>query len=418
MQQNTQPSTSALSSVTAKANAMKDYMTNAYKNTSDDNRKAYGVILIIVLIWSGIFMWLMVTPKDGFTNKEGFISFFKSKTVDVSNCNNSNFYNKSVLNNNISSINTIEKFSYTFKDYYIKSAFNCCCIGAFKNSYVSTCMLKHVLRQGVRCLDFEIYSLDNEPIVATTSLKNNTKQSYNYIQFSEIMNVLSNCAFASTYSPNPDDPLIIHLRINSSNVKMFEKMTDIIKNYGSLFLGPEYSWAKINNENNEYKNFGNIPLLKLKKKIILIIKSNDVCKDDTCKLYEYVNIVSGGNSIIMHEHNFFNVKNTPSAEELITFNKTAMTFVLPDLSTEPININFGISDAYGCQMTCMCFQLEDSKLIGYNKMFNDEGTAFILKPEELREKLEYIADPIPQNPAYSYAPRIIKARGPAPAFEM
>ena len=43
-----------------------------------------------------------------------------------------------------------EYINYTLKDFYIKSAYNCCAVGSYKNDYLSLDMLKYVLRQGVR----------------------------------------------------------------------------------------------------------------------------------------------------------------------------------------------------------------------------------------------------------------------------
>jgi hypothetical protein len=45
-------------------------------------------------------------------------------------------------------------------DYYIKTAYNACSGGSYKNDFVDVCNLKAVINQGVRCLDFEIYSID------------------------------------------------------------------------------------------------------------------------------------------------------------------------------------------------------------------------------------------------------------------
>ena len=62
----------------------------------------------------------------------------------------------STLDGSISSLNSSDpNCKYTFKDYYIKTAYNCCSPGTYKNDYVSTCSLKNALKQGVRGLDFE-----------------------------------------------------------------------------------------------------------------------------------------------------------------------------------------------------------------------------------------------------------------------
>ena len=59
---------------------------------------------------------------------------------------------------------------YKLRDFYIKTAYNCCALGNFKNTFVSTCALEQVLRQRVRCLDFEIYSVNDKPVIAVSSL--------------------------------------------------------------------------------------------------------------------------------------------------------------------------------------------------------------------------------------------------------
>ena len=43
------------------------------------------------------------------------------------------------------------------RDFYIKTAYNCCASGQFKSDYVSMCALQNTIKQGVRCLDFEIF---------------------------------------------------------------------------------------------------------------------------------------------------------------------------------------------------------------------------------------------------------------------
>jgi hypothetical protein len=86
-------------------------------------------------------------------------------------------------------------------DYYIKTAYNACSGGAYRNSYVDISHLKTVIKQGVRCLDFEIYSIDNQPVVATsTSNDFFVKETFNYVPFggeNGVMDTINNHAFAS-----------------------------------------------------------------------------------------------------------------------------------------------------------------------------------------------------------------------------
>ena len=61
------------------------------------------------------------------------------------------------INGKIKSINANDpKCGYTLKDYYIKTAYNCCSGGSYKHDFVNLCNLKNVLKQGVRALDFEV----------------------------------------------------------------------------------------------------------------------------------------------------------------------------------------------------------------------------------------------------------------------
>jgi hypothetical protein len=107
------------------------------------------------------------------------------------------------LNGKIKSIDNSEQFNYTFKDYYIKTAYNCCSGGNYRNSYVDLCILKDLLKQGVRGLDFEIYSINNKPVISTSTIDSyHIKETFNYINFIDAMNVIRDYAFSTSNSPN------------------------------------------------------------------------------------------------------------------------------------------------------------------------------------------------------------------------
>jgi hypothetical protein len=174
------------------------------------------------------------------------------------------------LNGKISSITTNQSkikdtpnnYTYTFKDYYIKTAYNACSVGYYENDAVSTCVLKDLLKQGVRGFDFEIYSIDNEPVVAT-SLGNNfyVKDTFNYVKFAEVLSVFKNFAYSTSTAPNPNDPIILHLRIMSNNQKMYTRIARLFEGMNDYLLGKKYSFE------NSGKNLGNVPLLDLTGKI-------------------------------------------------------------------------------------------------------------------------------------------------------
>lgn len=305
------------------------------------------------------------------------------------------------LNGKIHSINSSDSScGHTLKDYYVKTAYNCCSGGSYKNDYVSICNLKSILRQGARCLDFEIYSEDDKPVVAT-SLDDSyfIKETYNSVQFSEIMSTLVNYAFSNSTCPNPSDPVIIHLRIKSTNNKMYDNLANTFKFYNNYLLGKEYSYE------NHNTNLGDVPLLTLMNKIIILVDRSNPAFMENANLNEYINMTS--NSIFMRALHYNEVKQTPDMQELIEFNKKNITIVLPDIGVNPPNISGLLVREMGCQMPALRFQMVDQYLEESAVFFDNAGYAFVLKPEKLRYVPVEIPDPTPQKPELSYASRTI-----------
>ena len=287
---------------------------------------------------------------------------------------------------------------FNLYDYYIKTAYNACSGGSYKNDFVNICNLKAVLKQGVRCLDFEIYSVNNQPVVATsTSDDYYVKETFNSVSFGSVMDTINNYAFAGGTCPNPTDPIIIHLRIKSNNQDMYTKLADIFKSYDNIMLGKEYSFE------NSGKNLGNMPLLNFKNKVILIVDRINNAFLENAEFLEYVNLTS--NSVFVRASDYYGVKNNPDAQELTEFNKRGMTIVFPDSGVSPANPSATLCRAYGCQMVAMRYQLVDNLLMENALFFDRAGYAFSLKPENLRYVPVTIPTPTKQNPAYSYATR-------------
>lgn len=311
------------------------------------------------------------------------------------------------LDTKIHSLNASDpKCNYLLRDYYIKTAYNCCSAGSYTNDFVDICSLKNVLRQGVRGLDFEIYSINDKPVVATSSVSSYyVKETYNYVDFGDIMNCISNYAFSSSTAPNPQDPIVFHLRFMSNNQKMFDALAKVFFDYDSLFLGPDYSFE--NDKNNTKQNLGTTPLISLMGKIVVIADNSNKSFSSNPAFYEYVNLTS--NSIFMRALNYYNVKNTPDLVELQDYNKQNMTISMPDIGTAPVNPSGIICRETGCQMLGMCYQLNDVFLQENNQFFDLAGYAFVLKPENLRYVAVTIPAPTTPNPALSYETRTVSS---------
>jgi len=299
--------------------------------------------------------------------------------------------------------NATNNFAYNLNEYYIKTAYNACSVGNYKNSAVSLCILKDILKQGVRGLDFEIYSLNDKPVVAT-SMEDNfyVKETFNYVPFADVLLALRDYGFASTGAPNPDDPFILHLRIKSTNNKMFDSLASLFESMGNYMLGKEYSFE------NDGKNLGNTQLLNFKKKILIIVDKSNSAFMESEKLKEYVNLTS--NSVFMRALRYTSdVKYTPDMDDLKNYNKRNLTIVLPDNTLNPDNPNSILSRSLGCQLVAMRYQLPDGLLKEDANYFNQHGHAFVLKPEDLRYKPVFIKEPKKPSKDLSYAPRDLSA---------
>jgi len=284
------------------------------------------------------------------------------------------------LNGNIRSINhSNPDYKGRLYDYYIKTAYNACSGGSYKNDYVDICILKTIINQGVRCLDFEIYSINDKPVVATSTTNNyRAKETFNSVDFGNVMDTIRNLAFSASTCPNPTDPLLIHLRFKSNNQKMYSNLANIFKANADIMLGPEYSYE------SKGKNLGKVPLLSLRNKVVLIADRTNNAFLDNEDLLEYINLTSS--SIFMRQYNYNQIKDNSDITEVTEFNRRGMTIVLPDDSANPDNPDSKLCRESGCQMVAMRYQKSDTNLIENNLFFDRVGYAFVRKPLKLRSR--------------------------------
>jgi hypothetical protein len=311
------------------------------------------------------------------------------------------------LNTSILPIDLTRKINqYSFRDYYVKSAYNCCSGGNYKNDYVSMCTLKDLLKQGIRGLDFEIYSIDDQPVVATSTADNYcVKETFNYINFSDIMKTIADNAFSTSGAPNPTDPIIFHLRIKSENQKMYQNFAKIFEKYSDMLMGKQYSYETI--KNNTITNYGTTPLKELMGKVSIIVDKSNTAFMECAEFYEYVNMTS--NSIFMRELTFDEVKNT-DINELIEFNKLGMTIGIPNPGSNPDNPSSVVLRETGCQLLAMRYQNIEANVEENDAFFNDKNSAFVLKPAPLRYIPVKIAAPPAQDPSLSFATNTISGQ--------
>lgn len=306
------------------------------------------------------------------------------------------------LNGKIHSMDNLSLSSYTFKDYYIKSAYNCCSGGNFKNDYVDLCVLKGLLKQGVRGMDMEIFSIDDKPVVATsTSDSYYVKETFNAIDFIQVMNVIRDYAFSTSTAPNALDPIILHLRFKSTNHTMYRRLAKILESYESILLSKDYD--------SEYygQNFGNVEMNKLMGKVIILVDRSNPSFLECPEFYKFVNMTS--NSVFMRALHYYDIKYTPDMTELIDFNKQNMTVAMPDKGSNPDNPSSIVLREMGCQLLAMRYPKIDTNVEENDVFFDQHGVAFVLKPEALRYIPETVPLPPPQNPDVAYATKTVQS---------
>jgi hypothetical protein len=316
---------------------------------------------------------------------------------------------KEFIDKNLTSISLEDNQSkFKLRDYYIKAAYNAFNPDKFKNSNVSMDAFLYVIARGCRFIDFEVFSVENQPVIASSSVNSfNYKETYNHIPVSDAFEVLGSYVFSGSKCPNPGDPFIIHMRIMSQNITMYDNLAKIIAGSKTLarnLLGPKYG--------REYqsKDLGNENLADFRGKVILMVDGTNPVYRKT-NLFELVNMSS--KSLFLSKYTYFGVRNVGDPQAFKDANKKNMCLVVPEKGGRPVNDGHNGPFTWGCQIAAMCFQEEarDEKLKAYEDKFASVGYAFILKPEDLRYVPITIAPPAPPNPKASMESRPAEAAG-------
>jgi hypothetical protein len=290
----------------------------------------------------------------------------------------------------------------------------------FKNDWVDLCALGNAIKQGCRCLDFEIYCLNDTPVVAVSSIDMvGVKQSYNAIPTSQVLNEINTYAFSEVkvpsegkdkrFCPNPKDPLLLHFRLKTNKVNVLNQLAaEIAETLGNRLLPIEYM--------REYngKNLTKVPIENFLGKVVIMVEKSNASQGmpilyQSKNLWELTNVTT--NSAFIHEKLFTDIKNATDPNDIIDFNRQNMTIVLPDMNEYDINYIFTVPQVLGCQLISMNFQSHDQNLVTYNDFFEQEGSAFVPKPDSLLYVPVIIEKPAPLSPRLSAATRFKEVPG-------
>jgi hypothetical protein len=275
----------------------------------------------------------------------------------------------------------------------VKTAYNCCCTGDFKNDFVDTCALMNCARQGVRALDFQIYSLNNKPVVSASSVKSNEyKEIYNHINFYDAMNYVRKFFIDDGTNINSKDPLFLIFRLYTKNDPVYTMMAQALNQifgYASpmsnmIFMLPNNS------------TLDTTLLSSLMKRVVIIVDPTygNPTGYTNSKLYDFASMNLGVSTTnnIHRESNLLGVIAVNRTSGRSTDVSNNLCLLYPDLQPNKNNYDFVTSGIFNyVSFIAMNFQYKDQFLLQYNKHFFG-SCAFIKKQKTI--------DTICLDPAY------------------
>lgn len=387
-------------------NNVLDYANNSF-NFLMQSEQNYIIITFVIIFFilfsliSWIYSKLIIKSKacNSLDILYSDTNPFKSTTFMHNDGTAKKYENENVLN--IYDLDAQDEFNkYALpRNFYVKTAYNCCCIEGYKNNFVAICGLDACIKQGARCLDFEIYSLNNEPIIAASTANNNfIKETYNYVKFVDALKTIKLKAFDESHTNCHLDPLYLHFRIMSENATIFDKMGDYIERilYDSNSSNSPYFINNVISDTNYDGKFyleTNIKYFNQKIIIICYCKNKNLIRQR--KIKNYINLISNSEFFSVLRYETIEASGINENSLLVGESKRKFFMVLPNLNNKLDNYDHLIPLNQGCHFIAMKFQNFDSNLAGYFNFFkNQGGFSFILKPKKLLL-------PLNPNPDYS-----------------
>ena len=348
----------------------KDLMSKVSASISEFKLSETRIDLIVLIVFALVLMGLIIWNAS----RLGMIENSRKKLEKLyPNPTNESYFNGP---NNIKP-SARELFDYernnnsTLLNYYVKSAYNCCCGDGYRNNFVDLYPLEKVIGNGCRFLDFEIYSYNDDPIVASsTANNNNIKETYNALLLKDVLTKTTETAFDETKTICANDPLILNFRIMSTNLTMLEKIGDLFEEYLDKSINSNFSLLK------NYKDAAmkNVKMRDLYRKIIIICDfnpaNNIILNTRLAKLANYINLKTKGIDCKTYRYDEIVAKGQNNSN-FIAETQTHFTIVLPNVQDNSIdNFDYGISYSSGCQAICMKHQNLDNNLKSYNSIFS------------------------------------------------
>jgi hypothetical protein len=264
---------------------------------------------------------------------------------------------------------------FPLREFMIKSSFN----SAIINKTASTDAIDFVLKRGCRLIDFEIHTRNLTNAKATEFVSYSDDPENKSIKTGLTLTLEKALLFVaanafSGFSPLPNDPIFIHLRIKNNSKEVFNRTSKAI----TTIFGDRLYKKQVN---------GSTPIKEIMGKVIIVLdaissrnyETQANCspegKDINCIPFEeYVGLVSGTVDLPKYSYaEYSELRTTP-----IMIDKSDRTDMSRFIMVTPPEIGGNINTMPDIknlkrmppQMLLVPFYKQTNKLITYEKIFN------------------------------------------------
>ena len=379
-------------------------MNGIIKKQDVENFMKTNLLNIIIVFFCFLFIYYIITKIQKRRRNCKLIAKEREQNY---NSDFNEFYSYGELINSDYFKDNATNNEYKLKDFYFKTAHNCFCSGNYKNDYVHDCALSNCASYGVRALDMEIYSKNNKPIIAASSVKSNFyKETYNHISLengiAEIKKIFID-GNAGNQSKLKDHPLFLNLRIrygskeknkideNNKKIKFYNKIYEILTSYFDVdTLNQTKMKLKYpsKNEVNRADLINNLNMKDLSNTIFIFITLNDEPNTSTLEESNLIKITDLYN---LNNYRYEQFRDGNNAF-MSVLNNDNLSICLPSYNVNSKNEDFLIPMSYGIQFVGMNYQTNDNMLYLYNSFFlkqhnidsgNKQNTPYIKKPDHM-----------------------------------
>lgn len=259
---------------------------------------------------------------------------------------------------------------YRLCDYYMASSSYSVFPGSEVYDYVSDQILPMVIKAGARLVELDIYADEKDkPVVGLKNQKLGTDYAYNTVPFEACCVSITNNAFNSISCPVSSDPFVLSLVFHTDKTNVINACAEILKTTTRQHLLDEtYSYQR--------KNLAIEPVCNLQSKLVIV--SGGAMKGTLME--ELVNL--SWSTSHCRRMTYTQASQPHDPNEIINYNRSHITMVVPDIGEDLKNMNPQILLTYGCQWIMMNYGSIDSMMELYISEFQENS--LVLKPDGLR----------------------------------